>query len=131
MKKPIILALAAALTLGACSYDNFHNRLVEFNSTVKRVAPLIGKDLIMIGNIIVQAQCSPAIKVVDGATINTLKIVAPNSTAAAKVQDFLLAKQEVADQLCPIYDAIQAAHAIDVKAGSVPTGTVSQVIPTS
>ncbi len=97
--------------------------IYKANLAVAKYAPIVGKDLLMVGNIIVQAECSPVLSAATGAASNILKITAPSSSAAASVQNALAVNAAVAAQLCPLVTSIQAA------VGSVPSGTPSQTIP--
>jgi hypothetical protein len=121
MKKPIFAALlAAAFALGGCA--TFQQKLEHFNDQVNKYAPVVGKDLLMIGNILVQAECSPALSPTSQTAVNILNVVAPNSASASKVASFLGTNQQVASQLCPLVEAIKTA------VGKVPQGQPSQII---
>jgi hypothetical protein len=99
------------------------SRINAANIAVAKYAPIVGKDLLMVGNILVQAECSPAMGLASQTASNILKITAPSSSSAAQVQDILATNQAVAAQLCPLVSAIQAA------VGAVPKGAPSQTIP--
>jgi hypothetical protein len=73
-------------------------------------------------NILVQAECSPAMGFASQAASNILKITAPSSSSAAQVQDILATNQAVAAQLCPLVSAIQASI------GAVPSQTIPATV---
>lgn len=118
--KPFIAMTAGALMLAGCS--GFQTFLTNANTQANTIFPLIGKDLIMVANILVQAECSPATPVAGQTLVNILKVVAPNSKSANEVQGILATNASVAAQLCPYVASIRAS------VGSVPVGVPSQVI---
>lgn len=131
----IVAAAALALSLGGCvtnsdgsidwggSFTQFSNGLDVFNQKVNQYAPIVGKDLIAFANIVYQVECSPARAPTSQVAQNVLKIVAPNSTAADKLVTRLQQNDDVADQICPLAQSIQAS------VGAVPqTATPAQVI---
>lgn len=118
MKK--VLTVVLCISLGGCaSFDTF---LTNFDNRVNQYAPIIGRDLIMVANILVQAECSPALPAGNQVVSNVLNIVAPNSKAAVQVASVLQINSQVAAQLCPFVSAIRA------QVGAVPQGTPSQVV---
>lgn len=134
----IVAAAALALSLGGCvtnsdgsinwggSFTQFSNGLDVFNQKVNTYAPIVGKDLVEFANIVYQVECSPARQPVSGVAQNVLKIVAPSSTAADKLVTRLQQNDDVANQICPLVQSIQASVA------AVPqTATPSQVIATT
>ncbi len=116
-----IVTLTLALSLGGCA--GFQTFLTNLNTNANQYSQLVGKDLIMVANILVQAECAPATQTGGQVVTNILKIVAPNSRAAANVQNALATNAQVAGILCPFASAIQAS------VGTVPSGTPTQVIP--
>lgn len=100
-------------------------KLTAFDNSVNKYAPVIGKDLIMVADILVTAECSPATKTASSVATNILKITAPNSKAATNVENALATNVQVADQLCPLVSAIKAG------VGTVPAGIPSQVVAVS
>jgi hypothetical protein len=118
--KHIAVLAAAALALAGCA--SFQAKLESFNAKVTKYAPLVGKDLLMIANILVQAECSPALSPASQTAVNVLKVVAPDSPSASKVAGVLNTNVQVAQQLCPLVSAIEA------QVGRVPKGAPSQVI---
>lgn len=118
--KKLVLVAGAMLALSGCA--QFSAKLVAFDAKVNKYAPIIGKDLIMVADILVTAECSPATASGSVVASNILKIVAPNSRAASNVQNALVTNQAIADQLCPFVSAIKAG------VGSIPSGNPSQVI---
>lgn len=134
----IAAAATVALSLGGCvtnsdgsidwggSFTQFSNGLNVFNQKVNQYAPIVGKDLIEFANIVYQVECSPARQPVSQTAQNILTIIAPNSTAASKLTTRLQQNDNVADQLCPLVQTIQA------EVGKVPqTAAPSQVIATT
>jgi hypothetical protein len=115
-----VLAVVLCVSLGGCS--GFNTWLTNFNNQVQTYAPIIGKDLIMVANILVQVECSPALPTANQVASNVLNIVAPNTRAASQVAGVLQVNSQVAAQLCPFVSAIRA------KVGPVPQGTPSQVV---
>lgn len=121
------IAFAAALSSAACTQaqlSQFQAGLTKVNIFATTYGPIVGKDLIMVSNIIVQAECSPLLGPATATAGNVLNIVAPNSSAAQKVGTALNTNFAVAQQLCPLVTAIAAT------VGKVPSGTPSQIIPT-
>jgi hypothetical protein len=122
IKKFFVVALLAT-SLASCAY--LDKRIAEFQSTVHTYAPLVGKNLLRVGDILVTASCSPIVSTVGEQVHNVLHIVAPTSNAADVVQSFFVTNSAVTAQLCPLVTAVRASI------GSVPNGTPSQVIPTT
>ena len=138
-KSSVSLALLLAITLGGCalntnggiswggSFAKVTAGIDTANLTIAKYAPLIGKDLLAIGNIIVQAECSPMLNPATNATETALKILAPNSASAATALNALATNQAVAATLCPLYQSIVTT------VGAVPTvapsGAPIQTIP--
>ena len=121
-----IIPFALVILLAGCTtaqQTQFQNGLTNANNFANKYGPLIGKDLILVANILVQAECSPALGTVSQTAVNILSIVAPNSSSAAKVGNALQINQQVANQLCPLYAALK------VSVGTVPAGAPTQVIP--
>mgnify|MGYP006279778375 CR=1 FL=1 len=118
-----VAAIALALSVGACTLTDVTNKITDINTKVSKYAPIIGKDLLMVGNILVQAECSPI--VTTGSTVinNVLTIVAPTSAAAATVAGVLATNEAVASQLCPLVQAVNAV------VGTIPAGKPTQTIP--
>jgi hypothetical protein len=117
-----VFTVLLCMSLGGCA--SFDAWLTNFNNQVNQYAPIIGKDLIMVANILVQAECSPALPVAGQVASNVLNIVAPNSKAATQVASALQVNSQIAAQLCPFVTAIKA------QVGVVPQGTPSQVVTT-
>lgn len=120
-----IAAILLSLLLVSCTGAQFQSGLTKTNTWFNTYGPIIGKDLIMVENILVQAECSPALGSVNQTTTNVLKIVAPNSSSAQTVSNVLQTNYAVAQQLCPLISSIKTS------VGTVPNGTPSQVIPAS
>ncbi len=116
----LLLALALACTLSGCK--TFDAKLALVNAKVNYYAPIVGRDVLMIANILVTAECSPLAGPTQQVTSNVLDIVAPNSKGAARVKAALATNQAVAAQLCPLVAAIKTS------VGSVPTIAPSQVV---
>lgn len=133
MKRSMIRPIAAlciasslAVLAAGCSksaWDTIDASLETFNSGVAKAAPLVGKGLLQIGNLIVSVQCSTYTPVVGGALVNSINIVAPDSDTAEKAADALAVDEALAGQLCPLAEAIVA----DV--GTVPAGTPVAKLP--
>jgi hypothetical protein len=115
-----VLTIILCLSLGGCA--GFNTWLTNFNNQVQQYAPIVGKDLIMVANILVQVECSPALSTGNQVASNILNVVAPNTKAAAQVANVLQINSQVAAQLCPFVSAIRA------QVGKVPQGTPSQVV---
>ena len=118
IRKIFVVALCA--TLGGCA--GLQSFLTNLNTNANQYSQLIGKDLIMVANILVQAECAPATQAGSQVVTNILQIVAPNSKAAVTVQNALATNAQVAGVLCPFASAIKAS------VGTVPSGSPSQVI---
>ena len=118
----LVTAVATPLALGGC---NLTQTLTNIDTSVKTYAPLVGKDLLLIGDIAVTAYCSPLTDATGKVTSNILNIVAPNSSTASGVQNVLNTNSQISNQLCPLVKSIQVA------VGPVPAGTPSQTIPTT
>lgn len=118
IRKIFVVALCAAL--GGCA--GFQTFLTNLNTNANQYSQLIGKDLIMVTNILVQAECSQATASGGAVLTNVLHIIAPNSKSAAEVQGYLATNAQVAGVLCPFASAIQAS------VGTVPAGTPTQVL---
>ncbi len=105
-------ASAPAATSAASGFGQaltgFSNWLSGANAAVEKYAPLVGKDVLMIDNMIIQAECSPAMPASSQVAANVLQIVAPDSKTASKVETRLQQNAEIAAQLCPLYQAITA-----------------------
>jgi len=123
MMKKFILISALALGLAGCSGATFQSNLTKTNTWFNTYGPIIGKDIIMVSNILVQAECSPALASTTQVATNILKITAPNSSSAATVVNALNTNYAVAQQLCPLVSAIKAS------VGTVPNAAPSQVVP--
>lgn len=127
----VSLPLVLSLGLAGCVTDPTTGRIdwtasiTKADQTVRTYAPIIGKNLLMIGDILVQAECSPALSASSQTAVNILSIVAPTSAKAATVQSALQTNVKVAAELCPLVQAIQA------KVGTVPAGVPVQTIPAS
>jgi len=118
--KMTVVALLALTIAGCASIDKF---ITNVDTTVNTYAPIVGRDLIMVGDILITAECSPVTSISTQTAVNVLNIVAPNSSAATTVQNFFTINTAVASQLCPLVSAIKTA------VGSVPSGNPIQVIP--
>lgn len=119
MKKLLVLCLVALSLTGCAALDK---RLTELQSTVHKYAPIVGKNLLKVGDILITAECSPLTPIAGSQVTDVLNIVAPNSTAAGTVKTFFQTNAAVAQQLCPLVSAIKAS------VGAVPNGTPSQTI---
>lgn len=124
MRKFIIAIALLALT--GCTWDEAMQRIdaavTRTDAAVAKYAPLIGRDLIMVGDIVITAECSPMMPVAGQAAGNLLQVVAPSGTAAAKVEEALANNDKIASQLCPLVAAIKT------QVGAVPKGAPSQVV---
>jgi type IV pilus biogenesis protein CpaD/CtpE len=123
MFKKILLVALIATSLTGCAY--LDKRITELQSTVHKYAPLVGKNLLRVGDILVTASCSPLVGTVGDQIHKVLHIVAPNSNAADTVQAFFVTNAAVSAELCPLVTAVKAT------VGSVPTGTPTQTIATN
>lgn len=127
MTKSLALLVAAGLALAACSQvqlDRFQAGIEKVNIFATKYGPILGRDLIMVSNIIVQAECSPALGAVTTSGSKVLKLLAPNSSSAVKVTSALNTNFSIAQELCPLVASIEAS------VGKVPDGTPSQIVPT-
>lgn len=116
-----IAVAALCVSLGGCA--GFQSFLGNLNANVNQYNQLIGKDLIMVANILVTAECAQATQTGSQVLTNVINIVAPNTKAAATVQNVLATNTQVAAVLCPFASAIKAS------VGTVPAGSPTQVIP--
>jgi hypothetical protein len=116
-----ILAMAMLASVSAC--NTVTNAINTVNTAVTKYAPVVGSDLVLVGNILVSLECSPATPVIGTVATNILTIIAATSGAADAVAVVLATNTAVAAQLCPLVSAIKAS------VGSVPTGNPTQVIP--
>ena len=119
MKKLLAIGLLALSVSGCASISSF---LQNADNAVNTYAPIVGKDLLLVGDILVTAECSPVTSVATQTASNILNIVAPNSSAANSVQNFFVINSAVAAQLCPLVQAIKT------QVGQVPSGTPAQTI---
>lgn len=119
----VLCGLAVASCAGGAA--RFQSGLEKTNAWVTKYGPIIGKDIIMVANILVQAECSPALGSATATVTNVLKIVAPTSSKAQTVGNVLATNYQVAQELCPLISAIKTS------VGSVPNVAPSQVVPAS
>jgi hypothetical protein len=126
MLKRILALGAVALSLAGCNADDalreVDGAITRTNAAVAKYAPVVGRDLLLVGNILVTAECSPLVGVGTQTTKNVLKITAADSKAAAKVQGALDTNLQVAAELCPLVAQIKT------QVGAVPSGMPSQVV---
>lgn len=123
-----VIAIVLAFTLASCTtaqQTQFQTGLTNANNWANKYGPIIGKDLIMIANILVQAECSPGLAAGSQVAGNVLSIIAPNSSSIVTVRNVLNTNIQVAQQLCPLLLSIK------INTGNVPNGTPSQVVPAS
>jgi len=113
-------AALVVLTLGGCA--QFQAGLNKINIFATKYGPIIGKDLIMIGNILVQADCSPGLAAGSSTVANILRIIAPDRNGVNTAVKVLNTNVQVANQLCPLVASIEGT------VGPVPAGTPSQVV---
>jgi hypothetical protein len=125
MKRFLPLAIMAPVLAG-CTFDEAMQKIDasigRTNAAVAKYAPVIGRDLIMVGNIIVTAECSPMTPIAGQEAGNLLRVIAPDSKTAEKVNGALARNTKIAAQLCPLVAAIQTG------VGAVPKGAPSQVV---
>ena len=122
MKHFRIAAALALLALAGCTGAQFQSGLTKTNTWFNTYGPIIGRDLIMVSNILIRAECSPGLASASGAASNVLNVVAPNSRTAQTVKDVLSTNVDITNQLCPLVASIRAT------VGTVPAGTPSQVV---
>lgn len=113
---------ALALTLAGCA--SFQRSLVRLDNFTNKYGPIIGRDILMIGGIIVKAECSPVVVPATAQAISILNIVAPSSNAAQTVTAILQTNSEITQRICPLVASIRATVGA-VNQMQVP----SQVIP--
>jgi len=116
------LAIASfAVALAGCAATSaFIDKADIFT---KKYAPLVGKALVQVGDIVYQVECKTnAASSVGNTAAKVLKVVAPSSTAADKFQTRVQQNDDIAAQLCPLVTDIAVAI------GKVPPGSVVQVI---
>lgn len=126
----VIAIVVMASFVSGCISDNpdgtrptsFSQWLTNVGNKVNLYAPLIGKNLLLIVNIVVQAECSPIIPAGGQIAVNVLNIVAPDSRSAQKVSDALAKNALITAQLCPLYQSIKAS------VGTVPQGVPTQTV---
>lgn len=118
MKK--ILIIGSLIFLTGCA--SFQAGLNKVNVFANKYGPIVGKDIIMVANILVQAECSPAMVASSQVATNVLNIVAPTSDRANTVKTILATNVTIAQQLCPLVSAVKA------QVGNVPNVTPSQTV---
>ncbi len=123
MKNLFRIAAIATIVASLAACAQFQTGLTKTNAWFNKYGPVIGKDIIMVANILVQAECSPALGAITSTEQNVLKIVAPSSSRAATVASVLQTNYDVAQQLCPLLKSIKTT------VGPVPQVTPSQVVP--
>lgn len=131
MKRPsAILVAAGALLLAGCGVDPTTGRprtvgdaLTAARNWNSTHLPLIGKNLLLVGQIVVQAECSPLPQLGAATASSVLHLIAPDAAAADKVISILQANAAVAAQLCPFVTSVQAG------VGRVPAGAPAQTVP--
>jgi len=125
-----VLALATAATVGfaGCTSSQvatFQKDLTSFSAGVATYAPIVGKDLVMIGQDIVLFECAPFASTASSALVNIINLTVSNQAAATRATNALATNTAVAAQLCPLYQTIKASI------GSVPAGPPVASIPAS
>jgi hypothetical protein len=136
LKLSAALLIALAAPLAGCVTTNpdgtttnisagqaFQNGLTKADVFANKYGRIVGKDIIMVANILVIAECSPALGATTSTITNVLSIVAPNSSSAQTVGNVLSTNYQVAQQLCPLISAIKTS------VGNVPNGNPTQVVP--
>jgi type IV pilus biogenesis protein CpaD/CtpE len=120
MIKRILLVAMIAVSLAGCAV--LDKRIAELQSTVHRYAPIVGKNLLRVGDILITAQCSAIVPAGIQTADNILNIVAPNSAASIAVKAFFVTNSAITAQLCPFVTSVKAS------VGNVPNGTPVQTI---
>lgn len=119
--------LGIVAMLSACSFDEGLRHVTDFNQkvsdNVSKYAPILGKNLLLVGNIIIQAECSPLSAAVGQTAQNLLTIMAATSVAADVASNVLATNRAITEQICPLVSAIKAT------VGQVPTGPITASIP--
>lgn len=127
----VLLALAAALagcgTMGLPSLSQVTTGLTNFNAAVGRIAPVVGKDVILLGDALVQIECSPAVQLATQGVTAAIAVTGTSSTTATKAVSYLQGNAQIAAALCPVYQGIK--QSIVAQVGALPTSTPSQSIP--
>ena len=119
-----LLAAAVIASLAGCTSAQMTKvsaALTSTDATIAKYAPIVGKDILLVADILVQADCSPLVQTGTSFAVQTLHVVAANSTDANNVAKVLTTNTSIAAQLCPAYQAIKA------EVGAV-SGTPSQVV---
>lgn len=114
------LIIGSLIFLTGCA--GFQAGLDKVNVFANKYGPIIGKDTIMVANILVQAECSPALASASQVATNILNITAPTSDRANTVKTILATNVAVAQQLCPLVSAIKT------QVGTVPNVAPSQTV---
>ena len=121
MKRILLTStLVGVLALTGCA--TVQSDLQKINVFANKYGPLIGRDLIIVGNILVQAECSPGLASGTVVAGNILNIIAPNSNNVSKVVSALNTNVQVANQLCPLVASVKGTVA------SIPAGTPTQTV---
>jgi hypothetical protein len=132
MRKLLLLA-ALGVALAGCNQTvggaitSASNWATNADAAVKKYAPIVGKTLVKLGDIVYQVECkTTAASSVAHTSSKILNVVAPSSTAASKFATRVQQNDDLAAQLCPLVDDIKVA------VGSVPqTAAPAQVIATT
>lgn len=117
----LALPLAVALILPLAGCDPTAT-LSNIDASVQKYAPIVGKNLVKVGDILVQAECSP-LNGAATASARALALKAPNRADVTRAADAMAANLNVAQQLCPLVAAIQTS------VGAIPVGSPSIVVP--
>lgn len=122
MKKFLAIALVPLFAIGGCA--KLGEELQAADNWIGTYAPLAGKDILLVDDILVTAYCSPALNTAGSTASNILNIVAPDSNAASRVANRLSTNVQITQQLCPAVAQIKALI------GTVPAAAPSQTITT-
>ena len=131
--RPLLLAACLAPSLAGCGTNATTGKPNTFSDNLQSVAdwnktylPIIGKNLLLVGEILVQVECAPITPTLDQAAGNVLNVVVKDSAVIETVQNTLNANTAIVGQLCPLYPAITTPS------GNVPpppVGATPQQIP--
>lgn len=134
--KPFIVIGLVGSILAGCTYAEFKANLGSlsvnignFNKEVAEIAPVVGKDLVLLGDTLVQIECSPAMQVTTSGIVAAIGITAPSDAAAGKAVAYLQTNAQLAAALCPIYQGIKAS--IVAQVAKIPAGAPKETVPMS
>lgn len=124
----LVVGLSAGLAgcLGLPSLGQVSSSITTFNQNVGRIAPIVGKDVILLGDALVQIECSPAMQLLANGATAAIAVTGSTNSTALTAQSYLQNNAKIAAALCPVYQGVRAS--IVAQVAPLPTSTPSQVI---